>query len=334
MAKKKCLAVTLGDPAGVGAEVILSALSNPRILRSARFIICGHQEILEAAWECLQAAMDKKLRPEVSPLAAANVSIYEPAPLRGTPPRPGKWSRRTGRLSLTYVDAAIRLCLDGEAAALVTAPISKVAWQRAGCAHPGHTEYLAAATKSASPPLMLLVGGGLRVALATVHVPLAKVPGLISGQKIIQHGLTLQAGLRKFFRVSEPRIAILGLNPHAGEAGCIGKEEVEIIAPAVAALQKKGVRAVGPLPGDTAFHFARRGEYDGVLAMYHDQGLAPLKTVAFDTGVNITLGLPIIRTSVDHGTAFDIAGLGQANSRSCAAAIRTALAMIRAAQRI
>jgi 4-hydroxythreonine-4-phosphate dehydrogenase len=224
------------------------------------------------------------------------------------------------------IETAVRSALDGRAAAVVTSPINKAMLLEAGFPFAGHTAYLAELT-GAPRAVMMLAGAGLRVVPLTVHIPLAEVPAAISCDAIIETAEIVLASLARDFGVGRPRLAIAGLNPHAGESGKLGREEEEIIAPAVAALRERGHRVLGPLPGDTMFHEAARNHYDAALCMYHDQALIPLKTLAFWEGVNVTLGLPIIRTSPDHGTAFDIAGQGVADPRSMIAAIRLAADM-------
>ena len=224
--------------------------------------------------------------------------------------------------AVDWVVQAARRCLSGELAALVTAPISKQLLRDAGYRFEGHTELLAhvARTKRFA---MMLVGGPLRVALVTIHVPLAKVPRLISAKRIVEV-IELSHDACKRFGIRRPKIGVAGLNPHAGESGLLGSEERRIIAPAVRRAARRFPGVTGPWPADTLFHKAYHGEFDAVVAMYHDQGLAPLKMIAFDSGVNLTLGLPFIRTSPDHGTAFDIAGKGIANPASMIAAVNLA----------
>jgi 4-hydroxythreonine-4-phosphate dehydrogenase len=230
--------------------------------------------------------------------------------------------------AVDLVVQAARRCLSGELAALVTAPISKQLVCDAGYHFEGHTELLAhiARTKRFA---MMLVGGPLRVSLVTIHVPLAKVPRLLSTKRIVEV-IGLSHDVCKRFGIRRPKIGVAGLNPHAGEGGLLGHEEQRIIAPAIQSAKRKGIGVTGPWPADTLFHKAYHGEFDAVVAMYHDQGLAPLKMIAFDSGVNLTLGLPFIRTSPDHGTAFDIAGKGIANPASMIAAINLAAKLARA----
>jgi 4-hydroxythreonine-4-phosphate dehydrogenase len=224
------------------------------------------------------------------------------------------------------IDTAVHAALAGEAAAIVTSPINKASLLEAGFPFAGHTEYLGEIT-GAPRAVMMLAGAGLRVVPLSIHIPLAEVPAAISERAIVETAEIVLGALARDFGIAQPRLAIAGLNPHAGESGKLGKEEDEIIAPAIETLRGRGHRVQGPLPGDTMFHEAARTHYDAALCMYHDQALIPLKTLAFWDGVNVTLGLPIVRTSPDHGTAFDIAGQNKADARSMIAAIRLAADM-------
>ncbi|MDP2806922.1 MAG: 4-hydroxythreonine-4-phosphate dehydrogenase PdxA, partial [bacterium] len=215
---------------------------------------------------------------------------------------------------------------DGSVAAMATAPISKEAMHRAGHDYPGHTELLAELCGT-NDYVMMLAGDVLRVSLVTIHEALKDVPGLVSFDRILKTIRVTESGVRRLTGIPQPRLAVLALNPHCGESGMFGNEERDIIGPAIQAAQAEGIAAVGPLSADTLFHFAQQGTYDGVVAMYHDQGLIPLKMLHFDDAVNVTLGLPIIRTSVDHGTAYDLAGTGTASESSLLAAIRMAAGM-------
>jgi 4-hydroxythreonine-4-phosphate dehydrogenase len=325
------IAVTLGDPAGIGPEIAAQGLARPDIKRLARVAVIGSDAVFRAAreqagvrlaWQTFTNADKAREALEKS----RGLVLYEPAPVICRIPKPGRWTRETGRVSLAWVKTGTEWCLNGWADGLVTGPVSKAAWQTAGAKWPGHTELLAELC-GVRDEVMLLAGGGLRVALVTVHEPLARVPSLISRQRIVTVGRVLAQGLAERFSLRNPRIAVLGLNPHAGEGGLLGDEERRHIVPAIRALRRAGIDAIGPLAADTAFHRAIGGEFDVVLAMYHDQGLGPLKTLAFDSGVNVTLGLPIVRVSVDHGTAFDIAGRGVAKANSFCAAFRLATEM-------
>ena len=243
---------------------------------------------------------------------------------------PGKLDARNSAYVLKLIDRAIVGARSGEFAAMVTAPVQKSVINEAGIAFTGHTEYLAERTHAT--PVMLLTTGELRVALATTHLPLKDVSAALSIDSLYATAMTLAAELKRGFGISEPRIAVCGLNPHAGEGGYLGDEEIRVIAPAIARLQASGVHASGPLPADTAFVPQVLARFDAVLAMYHDQGLPVIKHAGFEHAVNVTLGLPLVRTSPDHGTALDLAGTGKADVRSLLAAVRLASRL--AAQRL
>jgi 4-hydroxythreonine-4-phosphate dehydrogenase len=249
-------------------------------------------------------------------------------------PTPGRPSAEAALHVVRWIETAVVLALEGKAAGVVTAPIAKATLYAAGFKFPGHTEFIGALTASApllgAPqpgargPVMMLAAKDLRVALVTVHEPLARVSGLLSHDRIVETGLVLAEALMRDFGVAQPRIVVAGLNPHAGEGGAIGREEVEVVTPAVDTLRRRGIDIRGPLPADSLFHDAARATYDAALCLYHDQALIPVKMLDFWGGVNLTLGLPIVRTSPDHGTAFDIAGKGLARPDSLIAAIRLA----------
>jgi 4-hydroxythreonine-4-phosphate dehydrogenase len=239
---------------------------------------------------------------------------------------PGKADRANAAAVTEAIEIAARRCMTGEAAGMVTAPIHKAVLAGAGFAFPGHTEFLAYLT-GARRAVMMLASDVLRVVPLTIHLPIAKVPGAITSQAIVETGEIVLTALAQDFAIAAPRLAVAGLNPHAGENGVLGTEDGAVIAPAVAELARRGHRVMGPLSADTLFHEEARARYDAALCMYHDQALIPIKTLSFWDGVNVTLGLPIVRASPDHGTAFDIAGTGNADSRSMIAAIRLAAAM-------
>jgi 4-hydroxythreonine-4-phosphate dehydrogenase len=325
---KPILAITMGDPAGIGPEIVVKALASPRLWSVCRPVVIGRLPVMETAARA--AGVGVAFVPVGARLPATDRSrcpLVETGPERDRVPALGRVSAAGGRAAIEAVTEAICLALDGRVDAVVTAPISKEAIRAAGSPFPGHTEMLAAFTGS-KRHAMMLVGGPLRVSLATIHVPLAQVPSLITPRGV-RDVIELTWDAVRRFGLRRPRIAVCGLNPHAGEAGMMGDEERRVIAPAVRAIAKKGIPVSGPYPADTIFHRAARGEFAAVVAMYHDQGLGPLKTLAFDTGVNLTLGLPIIRTSVDHGTAFDIAGKGLASAGSLLAAVELAATMAR-----
>jgi 4-hydroxythreonine-4-phosphate dehydrogenase len=326
------LAITLGDPAGIGPEVILGAWVLLRAERRAppAFVV-GGPELLRACAERLR--IDCPIVPIADPveaIAAAAVGLPVLAGLDGplTPARP---SPDGARLALASLNRGAKFALTEVAVGLVTAPVAKGALAAIGWDYPGQTEFLADACGMGwRDAVMMLAGPSLRTVPLTVHVPLAKVSGLLSSDLITHKARIVAAGLRRDFGVLAPRLAIAALNPHAGEGGQFGDEEARVIAPAIAALQAEGIAAFGPVPGDALFTPRMRGTYDAALCMYHDQALIPLKALEVDEGVNVTLGLPIIRTSPDHGTAFDIAGKGIADPGAMAAAIVMAADMAKA----
>ncbi|MDH4174761.1 MAG: 4-hydroxythreonine-4-phosphate dehydrogenase PdxA [Betaproteobacteria bacterium] len=289
------IALTSGEPAGIGPELCVAAA---RRFRGARLVVIGDRALLRGC-----------PRIEHVPLAA--------------PRRAGKLDPANSPYVLALLDRAIAGCLAGEYDAMVTAPVHKGVINDAGIAFTGHTEYLAA--KARAPlAVMMLVGGGLRVALATTHLPLAEVPRAITRAGLLETLRVLHADLRKRFGIRRPRILVSGLNPHSGESGHLGTEERDTIAPAIAEARKLGIAVEGPIPADTLFVPARLKRADCALALYHDQGLPVLKYASFGRGVNVTLGLPFVRTSVDHGTALDIAGKGRADAGSLLEALKLA----------
>jgi len=322
------IAVTMGDPAGIGPEIILKALKLREIPSGdARcVVVCSaeavrfHARVLDLPDEAVPAVFDRIEHFKASGLATALLDVADVPPAGF---HLGRASAFGGKAAVDCIAAAGRMALAGDVAAMVTAPVSKVSLKMAGVPHTGHTELLAAMT-GVDDVVMMLVGGGLHVAVATRHLPLRDVPGSVCRALVETAVRTVAEYMGRFFDIPSARIAVTGLNPHAGDEGRLGSEEADIIAPAVEQLRREGLACVGPVPGDVAFWEALHGRYDAVVAMYHDQGLGPLKTIAFDSAVNVTLGLPIIRTSVDHGTAFDIAGKGRARTGSLAAAFRAA----------
>jgi 4-hydroxythreonine-4-phosphate dehydrogenase len=301
------VALTIGDPAGIGPEVVAAALrAIPRA--DAELVAYGDVDALRCAGGVLDGIATR-------PFATASV-------------RPGRPDPASAAGVVASIQAAARDCLSGALDAMVTAPISKEVIGAGGFAYPGHTELLEE-TCADGRAVMLLVGRGLRVGLATIHCALREVPERLSTSLIAEVLGIMHADLERRFGLRAPRIAVCGLNPHAGEAGRFGDEETRVIAPALEAARARGVAASGPYAADSLFHRAVSGEFDAVLAMYHDQGLGPLKTHAFGQAVNVTLGLPIVRTSVDHGTAFDIAGQGRADAGSMVEAVRLALELSR-----
>lgn len=321
--KQTTLAIALGDPGGIGPEVTLKAVAADPAT-GARYLLIGDAGVVNATLASL------RLRLKVTPVEQADardrVLLSSPGPALASGSMPG--CPEHARAALVCLRAGAQLCLRGEADALVTAPVNKESIIRSGAkTFVGQTELLSAMARTQRTAMMLLGhddrGRWLRVALVTIHLPLAKVAGSLRRAKI-QLAIELAAQACRDLGLRRQRVAVCGLNPHAGEGGLIGTEEITLIRPAIEVARRRGVDVVGPLAADTLFHQALRGDCDAVVAMYHDQGLAPLKMVAFDTGVNWTLGLPFIRTSPDHGTAYDLAGRGVAEPSSMIAAIRLA----------
>jgi 4-hydroxythreonine-4-phosphate dehydrogenase len=328
------LAMTMGDPAGVGPLIAWRAWER-REPGQRPFYVIASDEVMAAA------------RPAGGAHTIAIISAPEDAardfgdalpvlPIDCPTPRPGQPDIATAPAIIESIRLAVEHTQDSKAAAVVTNPIAKALLYKAGFQHPGHTEYLAelAAGNGRAPhPIMMLVGGGLRVALTTIHRPLASVPAALSTDLIVETGRILHAALKRDFGMATPRIGLCGLNPHAGEDAAIGREEVETINPAAQRLRGEDIDISDARPGDTIFHEALHGRFDAVIAMYHDQGLIPVKTLDIWGGVNVTLGLPFIRTSPDHGTAYDAAASGAAKPDSLIAALRLADRMAHARAR-
>jgi 4-hydroxythreonine-4-phosphate dehydrogenase len=323
------LGITMGCPAGIGPEIIIKAYSNnPEWLSSPRFVVLGDINILERAASAVRVAIQLKNWTPGEALSSGAVNVY---PLTETSLEDVPWGKPTpltGAASYEYVTKGIRLCMGGELSGLVTAPISKYGLKLADIQYPGHTEILADMTGS-HDYAMMLAGDRLRVVLVTIHCPLREVPYVITAEKILQKISITNLSLQRDFGIKKPRIAVAGINPHAGESGLFGHEEEQVVAPAVDSAKSKGIDASGPYPPDTVFYYAARGRFDAVVCQYHDQGLIPLKLLHFRDGVNLTLGLPMVRTSVDHGTAYDIAGTGKADPSSLAAAVDLAERIVR-----
>ena len=323
------LALTQGDPSGIGPELALAAWDAARADNTLpRFVLLADPELMRRTALALGRAVEI-----VSCDVADAARVFEYAlpvqPLlsraRGAPGRPDVADAAS---TIESIERAVDLAFSGAVGAIVTNPISKDVLYRAGFAHPGHTEFLGALaaqrTKTTAHPVMMLWSEELAVVPVTVHVPLADTSRLLTRALIVNTARIVVADLQTRFGVAAPRLVVSGLNPHAGENGAIGREEIEVIAPAVADLAAMGIDAKGPFPADTLFHAAARAKYDAALCMTHDQALIPIKTLAFDRAVNVTLGLPFVRTSPDHGTAFDIAGRGIADPRSLSEALRLA----------
>jgi 4-hydroxythreonine-4-phosphate dehydrogenase len=299
--------VTMGEPAGIGPEIAVAAFN----------ALGGH-----AGRHPIRLVGDPGVFKSCGLADAGAVVATKAAALRV----PGQALPQNVPAVIEAIEMAVAMAQDGRAAAIVTGPINKAVLMHAGFKYPGHTEFLEALT-GAPRAVMMLASDQLRVVPLTIHTPLSLVPAAITSAAIVDTGEIILASLKKYFGIVVPRLAVSGLNPHAGEDGELGREETNLIAPAVAALKARGHDVRGPLPADTMFHAEARTAFDAALCMYHDQALIPIKTLSFWDGVNVTLGLPIIRTSPDHGTAFDIAGTGKADPRSMIAAIRMAASM-------
>lgn len=324
---KPVIAITAGDPTGIGPEIIIKAVSESSVFNACTPLVIGDRKALERAVGVVGADLRivpvSGLPPEkVEPGAIyiREVSNLEDSDLVYSKPTPA-----AGNAMYRYIVEAAGLCISGQVAAMATAPISKAAMNSGGHNYPGHTELLAELTGT-KDFVMMLAGSRLKVALVTIHKKLADVPTLVTYDKVLSTIKVTHRDLVRYF-TPHPRIAVTSLNPHCGESGMFGNEETDKIKPAVIEAVRAGINAIGPLSADTLFHFAAQGEYDAVVCMYHDQGLIPLKLLHFDDGVNVTLGLPIIRTSVDHGTAYDLAGKGTASHASMRAAIIMAAEM-------
>ncbi len=321
------LALTAGEPAGIGGEITLKAWLARNRAALAPFFAIDDPRRLErlAAALGLEVPVASIATPAEAPSLFATalpvLPLAFPAPVE-----PGRLDPKNAPAVIEAIASAVRLVAKREAAALVTNPIQKETLYAAGFSYPGHTQYLGALAGGARP-VMMLVSPELRVVPVTVHVALKEALAALDTRAIVAVGRIAAAALRSDFGIAQPRIAVAGLNPHAGEGGSMGREEIETIEPAVRLLREEGIDAFGPLAPDTLFHAAARRRYDAALCMYHDQALIPLKTLDFDRGVNVTLGLPFIRTSPDHGTAIDIAGKGVANEASLIAALQLAAAM-------
>jgi len=314
---KPKIAITCGEPAGIGPDII--SCINPREF-DARLIVIGDRSLLEARAQTLQSSIDFVDYSAESDVTNSVEIIHQPL---AKPATPGKLDSDNAACVLQTLDRACQGCLSGEFDAMVTAPVHKEIINRGGMPFSGHTEYLAELCNAR--PLMLLIADQLRVALVTTHLPLREVADAISVELITDIINILDRDLNARFGLDSPHIKVCGLNPHAGENGYLGREEIDIIIPALQALKASGVNLSGPYPADTVFTSAGLADADAVVAMYHDQGLPVLKHVGFHNAVNTTLGLPIVRTSVDHGTALDLAGTSKADPGSLFAAIASAI---------
>ncbi len=335
MHTRPLIGITMGDPVGIGPEIITRALDRSDVYDWCRPLVIGDMAVLEAA------ARVTGTRATIRQITTPDAGDYQPKQIDVlSPPGPplsetitwGQPTPETGQKMEACITTAIDLALSGDVAAMVTAPINKAAMKLGGSRFTGHTELLAERTKT-SRYAMMMAGDRLRVVLVTIHIPIKEVPQTLTEEAIVETIAITAESLSDRFGLAAPKIAVAGLNPHAGEEGLFGDEENRLIAPAVETAQKSigektgattGATIDGPLPPDTVFYQAAAGRFDAVVCMYHDQGLIPFKMIHFSDGVNTTLGLPIIRTSVDHGTAYDIAGTGRADSNSLRVAIKMA----------
>ena len=338
MAKQpaKPLALTLGEPAGIGPDITIAAWLKRRELDLPAFYLLGDEALIASRAKALGA----EIRIASVSAGEAEAAFPEALPVVATgepaSAEPGKPDASSAPAALASIRQAVTDVREGRAGAVVTNPIAKSVLYRAGFRHPGHTEFLAELAAEAGrvpQPVMMLWSPRLAVVLVTIHVSLRDALAQLTSELIVSTVRIVATELKSRFGIANPRIAISGLNPHAGEDGSLGHEEQTVIAPAIKTLRSDGIEAKGPLPADTMFHEAARNSYDCAVCMYHDQALIPIKTVAFDDAVNVTLGLPFVRTSPDHGTAFDIAGTGKANPASLIAALRLASRMAAAKTR-
>lgn len=315
------IAITMGDPAGIGPEIVAKAWAVRESHQLQPFFVIGNPQAIRAVWSGPIQLIDKV--EDVAGCFANALPCF--AISDGDTPIPGSPDAHSARLALDALETGIGIVKAGSASALVTAPVAKDNLYSIGFTHPGQTEFVAERCGiSAHNAVMMLAGHDLRVVPITIHLPLAQVPTALTTDLIIARARVTARGLQNQFGIAQPRLAVAGLNPHAGENGALGDEEERIIIPAIAQLQEEGIDITGPFAADTMFHERARENYDAALCMYHDQALIPIKTLYFDEGVNMTLGLPIIRTSPDHGTAFGIAGKNMAHPGAMIAAIKMA----------
>lgn len=317
------LAVALGDPAGIGPEIVAKAWERRQSDRLPRFFAVGSAEAVAAVWNGPLAVVSGPEEAEAAFDTALPVIRVD----RGTDIVPGRPTLEGARNAFDALELAVGLARSTAASGLVTGPVSKAQLYAVGFTHPGQTEFVAERCGVAADMVaMMLAGPSLRTVPVTTHVPLREVPSLLSTELIVAKGRTTIRALRRLFGIERPRLAVAGLNPHAGEGGALGREEIDVVEPAIERLREEDAEVTGPHAADTMFHARARANYDAALCLYHDQALVPLKTLHFDDGVNMTLGLPIVRTSPDHGTAFGIAGQDRAEPGAMIAALGMAAA--------
>ncbi|MFJ6024161.1 4-hydroxythreonine-4-phosphate dehydrogenase PdxA [Brevundimonas sp. NPDC092305] len=320
------LALTMGEPAGVGPEIIAKAWTALR-QDGAPFVVIGDLTLMRAQGVPCRSVTAPS---DASDVFATALPVLD-LPVK-SPPVAGRPDPANAGVTADWIEQAVSLALSGDVSGVVTAPIAKAPLYAAGFRFPGHTEFIAELTADAPfagtrGPVMMLTARDLRACLVTIHVPLAEVPELVTEERVIRTARVVHEAMKRDFGIDRPRLALAGLNPHAGEGGALGLQEIEVLTPAVESLRAEGVAITDPLPADTLFHDEARKTYDAAICLYHDQALIPVKTLDFWGGVNVSLGLPIIRTSPDHGTGFDIAGKGVARPDSLIAAIRLASEM-------
>ena len=330
-AGSKPIALTMGEPAGIAPDITLKAWLSLRQTQALCFFVIADADLLEERAKLLRLAID--IAPLKAPAEAASL-FARALPVLHLPlsfkPRPGEIIAETSKLVIGSIERAVALALEGEVSALVTNPIHKKALYGQGFKHSGHTDFIAWLIRSrglVADPVMMLAAPGIRTVPLTVHIPLRQVAQALTIDKILAQTRVVNHDLQRYFGIAAPRIAITGLNPHAGEGGALGEEEQSVIAPAIERLKREGLNVEGPLPADSVFHEEARSRFDIVICMFHDQALIPVKTLGFHEGVNATLGLPIVRTSPDHGTALSLAGSGAANPTSLISAIKLAAQM-------
>lgn len=324
------IGITMGDPAGIGPEIIVKALADGSTYGLCRPVVLGDPETLSSTVARVSSKMSLNTISSISDARAnpGKIDLVAVSRLKANAVLPGKPSVEGGKAMVEYIVRAVEMCLEGRLDAMVTCPISKILMHQAGYIYDGHTQLISHLANTENY-VMMLAGERLRVALVTIHCALKDVPAIIDREMVYRTIIITDKALKQDFGLEDPRLAVAALNPHAGESGLFGSEEEEIINPAVTKARDEGCHVVGPLPSDTLFHKAASGQFEAVVAMYHDQGLIPLKLLHFSDAVNITLGLHIIRTSVDHGTAYDIAGKGTADASSLKAAIKMAAMMVK-----
>ncbi|MDQ7040848.1 MAG: 4-hydroxythreonine-4-phosphate dehydrogenase PdxA [Rhodothermus sp.] len=324
------IAITLGDPNGVGPEIVLKCLSDSRLMKFFDPIVVGSAKVLRRHAEVLELSLPELRVVHIVPdrIVPEQLLVVDVTDRKAPEVTFGKVTPEGGKLAMASVQRAVELCLDGRADAMVTAPISKEAIALAGYRDPGHTEFIARLTGTRRYTMMM-VADELRIGLVTGHIPIWDVPKRVTRQAILETIDIIHNSLIQDFGIDRPKMAVLGLNPHAGDGGVLGREENETIIPALEEARRQGRLVFGPFPADSFFGIGAYRLYDAVVAMYHDQGLIPFKTLAFESGVNYTAGLPIVRTSPDHGTAYNIAGQGKASPGSMRSAIYLAIDIAR-----